>query len=224
MCSTLVEVRSVSLTDPARYDDATPDPGPYRTRAARPGDLDQITAVLATAAEPLAATAYLVPDLRRHPNVLPRYFRLFAEYIVYEPAATAQVSVDEWGTVDAVALWLDREDPGPPGYDKLRAAITGPLVDRFTVLDELLADATPDEPHERLVFLGVRPGRQRRGLGSALLTGRHGDLDAIGTAGFAVAPGAGVARLYERLGYLRCGQPLLLPNGADLHPMIRDPR
>ncbi|BCJ33189.1 hypothetical protein Athai_06920 [Actinocatenispora thailandica] len=218
----------MSLTDPAGFD---PAPGagtagaPETIRAARPGDLGQITELLAAAFAPLAVADYLVPDPRRRLAVLTPYFRLFAEHVVYEPAATAHVAVDEdWGTIDAVALWLDSEDPGPPGYDKQRAVIAGDLADRFELVDDLLAGAAPGSWHERLLFLAVRPEQRHRGLGATLLAEHDPDLDALGTAGYLVAPDAVTASRYERHGYHRFGPPLLLPNNADLHPLVRDPR
>lgn len=218
----------MSLTDPAGFDpapDAATAGGPNTIRAARPPDLGQITDLLAAAFAPLAVADYLVPDPRRRLAVLTPYFRLFAEHVVYEPAATAHVAVDEdWGTIDAVALWLDSEDPGPPGYDKQRTVIAGDLAGRFELLDDLLAEATPDAGHDRLLFLAVRAEQQRRGLGAALLAAHDPDLDALGTPAYLVAPDAVTASRYERHGYRRFGPPLLLPNNADLHPLLRAPR
>ena len=77
--------------------------------------------------------------------------------------------------------------------------------------------------HSHLAILGVRPDRQRQGLGTALLLARHRVLDRDGTPGYLEAADWATRRLYQRHGYADLGQPIQLPGGPMMYPMWREP-
>ena len=127
-----------------------------------------------------------------------------------------------------MALWLPAGPgvPGPPtGHRERLAAATAPWTGRFAVFDRALEAHHPaGVPHEHLAILAVRPGCQRRGLGTALLTARHRDLDRDGVPAYLEASSPRARDLYLRHGYtLRPGSAFRLPDGPLLWPMWREP-
>jgi Acetyltransferase (GNAT) family len=71
----------------------------------------------------------------------------------------------------------------------------------------------------------VRPGFQRQGLGTALLTACHRDLGRDGTAAYLEASSPRTRDLHQRHGYaMRPGSAFRLPEGPLLWPMWREPR
>jgi amino acid transporter len=67
----------------------------------------------------------------------------------------------------------------------------------------------------------VTPHLQRRGIGTALLTGSHRFLDSENSPAYLEAAGAGTRRLYLRHGYADLGDPIQLPDGPRMYPMWR---
>jgi GNAT superfamily N-acetyltransferase len=79
-------------------------------------------------------------------------------------------------------------------------------------------------PHQHLAILAVRPGCQGQGTGTALLTGRHVDLDRDGAPAYPEASSPRARDLYLRHGYtLRPDAPFRLPGGPPFWPMWREP-
>jgi GNAT superfamily N-acetyltransferase len=109
------------------------------------------------------------------------------------------------------------------------AAVTAGPADA-DALSHLIADAFHDLPPSRwliaewLAIIGVRPGRQGRGIGSALLSARHRDLDRDGRPAYLEAASPLARDLYLRHGYdLRPGAPFHLPDGGPpMWPMLRE--
>jgi len=78
--------------------------------------------------------------------------------------------------------------------------------------------------HAYLPFVAVRPQRQGRGIGAALLRHRLAALDAAGTPAYLEASSVRSRRLYERIGFTRLPTRIELPDGPDMYPMWRAPR
>ena len=114
--------------------------------------------------------------------------------------------------------------PGPParwpGYRQRLAAATAPWTGRFAVFDQALEAHHPaGVPHQHLAILAVRPGRQGRGIGTALLTARHRDLDRDGVPAYLEASSPRARDLYLRHGYTaRPGSAFRLPEGRCCGP------
>ncbi len=180
-----------------------------------------LSQVIADAFADLAVSQWLIPDEVDRHRIFPGYFRLYVEH------ALACGLVCTTPGQDAVALWLPAgEEPAPPseGYDERLAALTGPWIDRFRAFDQALEVRHPTGfAHHHLAILAVRPDRQGRGLGSALLRAHHAALDRDGIPAYVEASDLRTRRLYRAHGYAGWGGPLALP-GAVMYPMARQPR
>jgi GNAT superfamily N-acetyltransferase len=190
---------------------------------AAPADLDVLSEVIAKAFHELAPSRWLIADPEARRAIFPGYFRLQVAY------AMAVGHVHTTPGRDAVALWL----PAGPGADSPLASYrqrladaTAPWTGRFAVFDRALEAHHPaGVPHQHLAILAVRPGCQRRGLGTALLIARHHDLDRDGTPAYLEASSPRARDLYQRHGYtMRPGAAFRLPEGPLLWPMWREPR
>jgi GNAT superfamily N-acetyltransferase len=186
-------------------------------------DLPGLADLIARAFLPLPASRWLIPDELERREIFPRYFPIPVEQ------ARRNGRVDTTSDLDGVALWLPIA-AGPeqidPGYERRLADSTGRHAERFRAFDRTLAAHHPTGPdHEYLAILAVDPGRQGRGVGTALLRARHKDLDEQGRAAYLVAAGPRSAALYLRHGYdLVPGDPLRLPDGGpEMFRMLRPP-
>jgi GNAT superfamily N-acetyltransferase len=110
-----------------------------------------------------------------------------------------------------VAVWLPPSHAAPSAADLDRAGvqeaetIAGPeATERMGVMVrhfESLHERALDEPHWRLELLGVEPGRQGEGIGSALLAPAHARADLAGErCALETFTSLDVA-FYERRGY-----------------------
>jgi ribosomal protein S18 acetylase RimI-like enzyme len=192
----------------------------YGIRPAAAGDVAEVSATLADAFVDGDLADWLIPDRPLRVRVYPKYFRIFVEYFIEHG------HVDVTDEVDAVALWLpvgDRFEMEIAGYDERLAAVCGPALHRFRLLDATTATHHPvSRPHLYLSHVAVRPARQGHRLGSALLRHRHAQLDRDGTAVYLEATGAANVRFYRRHGYRPRPEAPVAP-GALLYPMWRDP-
>lgn len=184
-------------------------------------DADWISNLIGEAFHPLDVAHWLVPDPQRRAQILPANFRIHIQHalMVGQVHATADRV--------AVAVWLPRDDdrplPEPLNYQQRLAAACGEATERFRQLDELFDRHHPAEPHHHLAFLAVKPGRQRQGLGSALLRHHHAHLDATGVGAYLDASSAESRNLYLRHGYQVRPAPFHLPDGTPMWPMWRPP-
>ncbi len=107
------------------------------------------------------------------------------------------------------AIWLA---PGQRAFDfsPLKQIATTPLfwsiagfdgMQRGTALGAKLDALHPHEPHAHLVFLGVAPRAQGRGVGSAILKHTLALLDAAGTPALLEATTERNVALYQRHGF-----------------------
>jgi ribosomal protein S18 acetylase RimI-like enzyme len=79
------------------------------------------------------------------------------------------------------------------------AGVTGAL--RGLSLSERISALHPHQPHAHLVFLGVAPAAQGRGVGSAMLKQTLSRLDAAGTPALLEATTERNVALYQRHGF-----------------------
>ncbi|WP_033291002.1 GNAT family N-acetyltransferase [Amycolatopsis jejuensis] len=184
-------------------------------RAARPSEVDTVTDLLTAAFQDDPINTWLFPDAeRRRTDANPAFYRILTE------ATLAAGRIDLTEDASAVALWT----PGGPDDGEFDLpGLTQDEIDRMDVVFRLLGKRIPDEPHWHVQFVGVRPDRQGRGLGSHLM--RHGlaRADAEGTATYLEASAPRNVHLYHRLGYRdHGGEPITLPGGGPaFRPMWR---
>ncbi|MGC5019632.1 GNAT family N-acetyltransferase [Micromonospora sp. DT47] len=183
------------------------------------GETRAVAELIATAFEPLAVTAWLVPDEAKREAVLAGNFEILVDHAMRHGLVH--------GTADrsGVAVWFPQVgEPAPPpaDYDDRVAAACGEWTGRFQHLDELFEANHPHGAHHHLVFLAIAPGRQGRGIGTALLRHHHAVLDAEGVPGYLEASTERSRDLYARHGY-RESEPFRLPDGTPFFPMWREP-
>lgn len=134
------------------------------------------------------------------------------------------------GALAGAAIWLK---PGDKAFDLplLRELMLTPLLFRVagfegmgkaTALGRQLNALHPRMPHAHLVFLGVSPAAQGRGVGSAMLKHAFAPLDASGTHAYLEASTERNVALYERHGFAVTNE-LKLP-GLHMRTMLRAPR
>ncbi|GAA2031225.1 GNAT family N-acetyltransferase [Catenulispora yoronensis] len=190
---------------------------------AQPQDTNALSHVIARSFLTLAPSIWLIPGEDDRRRIFPGYFRLY----VQEAMERGHV----YTTVDrtAVALWLPVGEEGEAlaaDYDEALARVTERWVDRFRTFDGLLAKHHPTGlRHDHLAILAVDPDQQRRGIGTELLTAHHRRLEQTPepVAAYLEASDAGTRELYVRHGYTDLGDPIQLPVGPQMFPMLRRP-
>jgi GNAT superfamily N-acetyltransferase len=185
-------------------------------------DLDTLSDLIAGAFAGLAPSRWLISDPDERRQILPGYFRILLDH------ALASGLIHTTPDRAAAALWLPA-GPGYPApaadYDIRLAAVTGSRAGRFRAFDAALEARHPTAiPHRHLAILAVRPDRQGQGLGTALLRAYHQILDRDAVPAYLEASDHRTRRFYLSHGYAdHPGQPIQLPEGPKMHPMLRQP-
>jgi ribosomal protein S18 acetylase RimI-like enzyme len=148
---------------------------PTPTVARVRGDqIDVAAGVLALAFHSDPPFVYAVPDAGERARLMPSFMKTFVTYasMFGEPLTTA-------GKPEAVALWLPLDDLSDTperdhqaGVDQIPAILGAEKFARFMHFANLAGrfhQRTAPGKHLYLQFLGVEPGRQGQGLGSALI-------------------------------------------------------
>ena len=178
-------------------------------RDGRPHEYATIAAVLESAFADTDVGRWLGADRR---------LRL-AHFTALVPYAVVRVAADR-GDVVAVALWFPYPGHLPTG----EVGGDHPAVERYRLLERLLDERHPIRPpHHYLAYLGVRPDRQRQGIGSSLLIEHHASLHVAGIPAYLEANDPRNHELYLRHGYTDVGTPIVLPTGIPVWPMWRPP-
>ncbi|MGX4689881.1 GNAT family N-acetyltransferase [Streptomyces sp. JNUCC 63] len=153
-----------------------------------------------------------------------RLMAAFTDIVLEE----GRIDVTEDGT--ACALWLSIPAAVPDGPDdpddavRLRETVD-PANARVEEIARLMADSHPaDRAHEYLWMIGVTPGRQGEGLGSALIRHVLDHCDRESLPAYLEASSKRSTKLYERLGFTFTGTTLDLPGGPRMWPMWRESR
>jgi GNAT superfamily N-acetyltransferase len=192
-------------------------------RDVAPVDTGEITDLVATAMSdgPVARWLHPDPEVRRREG--PQYIGIFVEHAVRYGEVYATADADT-GRLSGAALWfpLTSMIPPPIDYDRRLKEVAGSAFDRARELDAAMDAHHPLEPHHYLAFLAVRPDRQNRGIGSALLDRHHARLDRAGLPAYLEANDPRNRDLYLRHGYV-CRPTIQLPDGPPLWPMWRVP-
>jgi GNAT superfamily N-acetyltransferase len=192
---------------------------PQRIMTATAEDAPRMTSALAAAFYDDPVFRWFSPDDARRHQMLPGFFAVFVE--AFMTHGEAYVDADGEGA----ALWaVPGTDPlsADPAYADRLAEIVGADAPRMFEIVELLEAHTPETPHYHLQFLGVRPERQGRGVGGALMAPVLERCDRDGAAAYLEATGDRNRAMYERHDYRALGD-IPLPDGPALWRMWRDP-
>ncbi|MFE9704244.1 GNAT family N-acetyltransferase [Streptomyces sp. NPDC005930] len=150
--------------------------------------------------------------------------------------ADGRIDLTEDGA--ACALWLPVPAGEPVGTEpedgvegsaedvpaRVREAVD-PGNERVELIARLTDGIHPTgRAHAYLWMIGVIPGRQGEGLGTALIESELDRCDREGLPAYLEASSARGKALYERLGFEFTGRPLDLPGGPRMWPMWREPR
>ena len=192
-------------------------------RDVAPVDVTEISSVLAEAMIEGPVARWLMPDDAARQRRAPGYFEIYAEHAVRYGEVYANADPDT-GELSAVALWFPFTSliPSPADYEHRLKEAAGSAFDRTCELDALLEAHHPLDPHHYLAFLAVRPERQNRGIGSALLDRHHARLDAAGLPAYLESNDPRNRDLYLRHGY-SVRSVVRLPDGPPLWLMWRSP-
>jgi GNAT superfamily N-acetyltransferase len=119
----------------------------------------------------------------------------------------------------AVAVWQSAPaDPVPDALSTRMAEVArsvyGARLDLIEQVDVVLHAHRPVEPHHFLGSMGVRPDRQRQGLGSSVLAPVLEELDRTNVPACLETSSAGNVKFYESLGFTVLAFLDELPAGA----------
>jgi GNAT superfamily N-acetyltransferase len=190
---------------------------PNAVSAAGPGDVSQVVEDLHAAFMEDPVLGWVFPDDGKRRRYGHRYFEMQARRLV--PGGLA------WRADGGGALWAGagawRESP----LDALRlGAATARGVGRrgAAVARGLMGIESrhPREPHLYLAVVGVRPERQGRGLGSALLQPGLEKADRLGLPAYLESSNIRNVPLYERHGF-EVTEEATLPRGGAVWLMWR---
>jgi GNAT superfamily N-acetyltransferase len=118
---------------------------------------------------------------------------------------------DQPAEANEVGVQFD-SDPGPVVRD--RRAVLMSFAERYRLRHAA---------HHQLVYLGVRPDMQRRGIGTSLLISHHALLHVTGTPSYVLADDIRTRDMFLRHGYSGIGPGRMLPGGLPVWPMWRPP-
>ena len=175
------------------------------------------TIAIAFSADP--AARWLYPRAERYLEHFPQFVRAFGGNAFAD--GTADCVADFCG----VALWL------APNAQSDEAAVVGVLeksVDKgrlpevFNLLEQM-GRFHPSEPHWYLPLIGVDPGAQSRGLGSALLHRAVAVCDRERAPAYLESTSPRNSSLYERFGFKAVGR-IKTPSSPAIIPMVRPRR
>ena len=165
------------------------------------GDIGPVAAALARAFYDDPPTAWVVNDDARRERLLERSFKLYLRKL--------WLGQDECYTTQAIAEAAVWERPGEwkvPVLAQLlllpsMARIYGRILPRVLRAIAALESSHPSEPHYYLLFLGVEPEWQGRGLGSALMRPVLDRCDGERIPAYLEASTPRNRMLYERHGF-----------------------
>ncbi len=192
------------------------------TRQAAAKEAGELVDVLAAAFHDDPVFGWMMPDPARRQPGLKRFFAIELDSIVFPQGVV-------WTTEerDGAALCLP---PGrwrmPPrellAHGPAYARIFGRRLAHATTLLTRMEGRHHREPHYYIPYIGVRPGRQGRGIGSELLLPILEQCDQEGLPAYLEATCERNAKLYARHGFERLKE-LRVLGSPPLLPMLRAP-
>jgi GNAT superfamily N-acetyltransferase len=196
-------------------------------RPATRRDLTALSKTLGRAFYDDPVMTWMMPDddVRRR-----KLHRLFASLTRYHHLARGGVEVaPHGGGIGGAALW------DPPGewrtsrLSELRAMpglylAFGNSLRRGLVVEEMMKEVHPEEPHWYLAIIGSDPTVRGKGFGQVLMRSRLDRCDAEHAPAYLESSNPDNVPYYERFGFEVTGE-ITVPNGGPtLIPMWRRPR
>ena len=199
---------------PARHPEA------HQVRKAEPADLAPIAKAMASAFYDDPVASWLFEDDARRMRQLERGFALFMRRL-YLRAGHCYTTEHAAGG----ALWLPagRWRSGPVAQLRVLAGLVGICgrgLPRFLRYSQLLDSKHPRDDHYYLPFMGVEPGCQGRGIGSALLRPVLDRCDSESVAAYLEASSPRNRDLYSRHGF-ELLEEVELAAGGPVHWLMR---
>ncbi|MBC7770196.1 MAG: GNAT family N-acetyltransferase [Phycisphaerales bacterium] len=202
--------------------------GPPLVRPARADETNAVAAVLSDAFVDEDGLNYWLRQGAAKQSARRRFFNAAVRDAIH-PERRLWVA-EAAGEMQAAAIWLE---PGAKPFDHtpLQQLMMLPLMfriagahgmERGRVLGGKLSSYHPQAPHAHLVFLGVSPRAQGRGVGSALLKATLEPCDAQGRIAYLETSTPRNVALYQRHGFVVTGE-FELP-GLHFWTMTRPPR
>ncbi|MEV6884055.1 GNAT family N-acetyltransferase [Streptomyces sp. NPDC051135] len=201
-------------------------------RAAGAGDRESVVRLLDKAFQDDPVSGWVFPGEEYRRRTHHRLMAAFTDAVF----ADGRIDVTEDGA--ACALWLPVPAGEPVGTEpddgaeasaedvpaRVREAVD-PGNERVELIARLTDGIHPTgRAHTYLWMIGVTPGRQGEGLGTALIESELDRCDREGLPAYLEASSARGKALYERLGFEFTGRALDLPGGPRMWPMWREPR
>lgn len=188
-----------------------------RIRAARWADKEPVAALIADALHSGPLAQWLVPDPTCRRRILTDVAVIWVEHAMF----FGDIQITDDLSAAAMGFHRYRSIPPPSNYRSRLADAAGPHARQFELLDQLLTQVRPTEPHYHLAVLAIPPAAQRHGIGAAMLTHHESRLDRIDMPAWTeTAPNS--QDVYRRYGYLP-RPALTLPDGPVIAPLRRNP-
>jgi GNAT superfamily N-acetyltransferase len=194
--------------------------GSVRGAGASRADVAPLARALAEAFEDDPIFGWLLPNKRRRPDKLLRFFTLELESVVL-PSGTAWMSPEVSGAClelppDKWRMPLQTQALHAPQF----VAVFGRSLPRALITITQMERRHLREPHFYVPYVGVAPEGQGAGLGTKLLGRTLERADAAGLPTYLEATSERNAALYERLGFEHLG-PFTVLGSPPLWPMRR---
>ncbi|MFK4545425.1 GNAT superfamily N-acetyltransferase [Streptomyces tendae] len=191
-------------------------------RTAGEGDRDLVVRLLDEAFQDDPVSSWVFPGEEYRRRTHHRLMAAFADAVF----ADGRIDLTEDGA--ACALWLpvpaDEDAAAEDVPAQIREAVD-PANERVELIARLTDGIHPGgRAHEYLWMIGVLPGRQGEGLGTALIESVLDRCDREGLPAYLEASSVRGKVLYERLGFEFTGRALDLPDGPRMWPMWREPQ
>jgi RimJ/RimL family protein N-acetyltransferase len=198
-------------------------------RPADAADVPALSAALAQAFTTDPIVNWLLPQRARRVARRELMFTLELQTYVLPQDGLVFTADDGAGALAGGCLALPPDQWQMPRAVDGRTAVRwlrayGRNLRRASRLQRGMEEHHPAEPAYYIRWIGVRPGLQGQGLGTALMRPVLDRCDRDGAPAYIEASSQRSAALYERLGFVHLGI-LQLPDGAPpLWPMRRPPR
>lgn len=197
-------------------------------RPAAPGDVTALSAALAQAFAGDAVVNWLLPQRTRQVARRELMFTLELQTYVLPQDGLVFTADDGRGGLAGGCLALPPDRWQMPTAVDGRTAVRwlralGMRLPRASRVQRAMEEHHPAEPHYYIRWIGVRPGLQGQGLGSALIRPTLERCDSDGVLAYLEASSERSAALYERLGFVRLGVLRLPDGGPPVWPMRRQP-